>query len=161
MKKFKSAIIATSIATLLSMGTAQSVSASQKVVDTMSSQLRLNYQIVDNDAANHGVDCAALGADWASCNKVTLTLKNTGPAITSNDWAIYFHNIRMILAVNNDQFKITHVTGDLHKLEPTEKFKNIPANAVVTIPIIGEYWQISESDVMPIPIPILIISLHL
>ena len=149
MKKFKSAIIATSIATLLSMGTVQSVSASQKVVDTMSSQLRLNYQIVDNDAANHGVDCAALGADWASCNKVTLTLKNTGPAITSNDWAIYFHNIRMILAVNNDQFKITHVTGDLHKLEPTEKFKNIPANAVVTIPIIGEYWQISESDVMP------------
>ena len=149
MKKFKSAIIATSIATLLSMGTAQSVSASQKVVDTMSSQLRLNYQIVDNDAANHGVDCAALGADWASCNKVTLTLKNTGPAITSNDWAIYFHNIRMILAVNNDQFKITHVTGDLHKLEPTEKFKNIPANAVVTIPITGEYWQISESDVMP------------
>ena len=149
MKKFKSAIIATSIATLLSMGTVQSVNASQKVVDTMSSQLRLNYQIVDNDAANHGVDCAALGADWASCNKVTLTLKNTGPAITSNDWAIYFHNIRMILAVNNDQFKITHVTGDLHKLEPTEKFKNIPANAVVTIPIIGEYWQISESDVMP------------
>ena len=149
MKKFKSAIIATSIATLLSMGNAQSASASQKIVDTMSSQLRLNYQIVDNDAANHGVDCAALGADWASCNKVTLTLKNTGPAITSNDWAIYFHNIRMILAVNNDQFKITHVTGDLHKLEPTEKFKNIPANAVVTIPIIGEYWQISESDVMP------------
>ena len=149
MKKFKSAIIATSIATLLSMGATQSASASQKIVDTMSSQLRLNYQIVDNDAANHGVDCAALGADWASCNKVTLTLKNTGPAITSNDWAIYFHNIRMILAVNNDQFKITHVTGDLHKLEPTEKFKNIPANAVVTIPIIGEYWQISESDVMP------------
>ena len=149
MKKFKSAIIATSIATLLSMGTAQYASASQKIIDSVSSQLRLNYQIVDNDAANHGVDCAALGADWASCNKVTLTLKNTGPAITSNDWAIYFHNIRMILAVNNDQFKITHVTGDLHKLEPTEKFKNIPANAVVTIPITGEYWQISESDVMP------------
>ena len=149
MKKFKSAIIATSIATLLSMGATQSASASQKIVDTMSSQLRLNYQIVDNDAVNHGVDCAALGADWASCNKVTLTLKNTGAAITDKDWAIYFHNIRMILAVNNDQFKITHVTGDLHKLEPTEKFKNIPANAVVTIPIIGEYWQISESDVMP------------
>ena len=149
MKKFKSAIIATSIATLLSMGATQSASASQKIVDTMSSQLRLNYQIVDNDAVNHGIDCAALGADWASCNKVTLTLKNTGSAITDKDWAIYFHNIRMILAVNNDQFKITHVTGDLHKLEPTEKFKNIPANAVVTIPIIGEYWQISESDVMP------------
>lgn len=149
MKKFKSAIIATSIATLLSMGATQSASASQKIVDTMSSQLRLNYQIVDNDAVNHGVDCAALGADWASCNKVTLTLKNTGSAITDKDWAIYFHNIRMILAVNNDQFKITHVTGDLHKLEPTEKFKNIPANVVVTIPIIGEYWQISESDVMP------------
>lgn len=149
MKKFKSAIIATSIATLLSMGATQSASASQKIVDTMSSQLRLNYQIVDNDAVNHGIDCAALGADWASCNKVTLTLKNTGSAITDKDWAIYFHNIRMILAVNNDQFKITHVTGDLHKLEPTDKFKNIPANAVVTIPIIGEYWQISESDVMP------------
>ena len=149
MKKFKSAMLATSIASLLTLGAMQSVNASQKIVDTLSSQLRLNYQIVDNNAVNDGVDCAALGADWAACNKVTLTLKNTGPAITSKDWAIYFHNIRMILAVNNDQYKITHVTGDLHKLEPTEKFTNISANSVVTIPFIGEYWQISESDVMP------------
>lgn len=149
MIKFKSAIIATSIASLFSMGTTQSANASQKLVDTMSSQLRLNYHIVDNNAVNHGVDCAALGADWASCNKVTLTLKNTGPAITDKDWAIYFHNIRMILAVNNDQFKITHVTGDLHKLEPTNQFKGIAEKAIVNIPIIGEYWQISESDVMP------------
>ncbi|OCG24859.1 beta-N-acetylhexosaminidase [Gilliamella sp. wkB108] len=149
MQKFKKTILTTAVTSLLGFGVAQSVNASQEVVDEISSQLQVNYKIVDNNANNNGVDCAALGADWASCNKVTISFKNKGSAIKSRDWAIYFDNIRMILKVNNDQFKITHITGDLHRLEPTEKFTGFEANQTTTIPIVGEYWQISQSDVMP------------
>jgi hexosaminidase len=149
MKKIKTAILATSIASLLSMGATQSVFASQQIVDSMSSQLNVKYKVIDNQAGAHGVNCSALGADWAACNKVLISLKNNGPAIKDKDWAIYFNNIRMILAVNNEQFKITHITGDLHKIEPTEKFTSIPAHSTINIPIIGEYWMVSESDLMP------------
>lgn len=149
MKKIKTAILSTAITSILGFCGCQFAHATQQVVDSMSSQLQVNYTIVDNNANNDGVDCAGLGADWASCNKVTVSFKNVGPAIKNNDWAIYFDNIRMILKVDNDQFKITHITGDLHKLEPTEKFMGFGANETITIPIIGEYWQISQSDVMP------------
>ncbi|WP_085247785.1 beta-N-acetylhexosaminidase [Gilliamella mensalis] len=149
MKKIKTAILATSIVSLLSMGATQSVFASQQIVDSMSSQLNVKYEVIDNQAGAHGVNCSALGADWAACNKVLISLKNNGQAIKDKNWAIYFNNIRMILAVNNEQFKITHITGDLHKIEPTEKFTSIPANATVNIPVIGEYWMVSESDAMP------------
>ena len=54
-----------------------------------------------------------------------------------------------MLDVKNDQFKITFVTGDLHKIEPTDKFKGFTAGQAVEIPLIGEYWQLFESDVMP------------
>lgn len=145
----KSKILFTSIVSLLSFGVASSAYASQKIVDEISSKLSVKYTIVDNQAGEHGVDCAILGADWASCFKATISLNNDGEAINDKDWAIYFSSIRMILAVDNDQFKITHLTGDLHKIEPTEKFTGFPAKASIDIPIIGEYWQLSESDVIP------------
>jgi hexosaminidase len=149
MKKIKTAILATSIASLLNVCAVQAVSASQQIVDVMSSQLNVQYEVIDNQAGAHGINCSALGADWAACNKMMISLKNNGPEIKDKDWAIYFNNIRMILAINNDQFKITHITGDLHKIEPTEKFTSIPANSTINIPIIGEYWVVSESDAMP------------
>ncbi len=69
--------------------------------------------------------------------------------MTDKDWAIYFHSIRQILNVANDQFKVTHIMGDLHKLEPTEKFTGFPAKQSVEIPIINEYWQLFITDVIP------------
>jgi len=147
MKTFKTTLLTASIVSLLSLS--QSGFAKQSTVDTMSSQLQVNYKVVDNHAANNGVDCSSLGADWGACNKATISLKNNGTEIRDKDWAIYFHDIRMILAVNNPQFKITQITGDLHKIEPTEKFISFPANSTIDIPIIGEYWQVSQSDIIP------------
>lgn len=144
MKKFKFSAIAA--ATLMFSGMAM---ADQGLVNQLSKQLNVNYAITDNLAAEHGVDCSALGADWASCNKITITLTNNGKEVTRKDWAIYFHSIRMILRVDNEQFKVTHITGDLHKLEPTEKFTSFPANGKVEIPIIGEYWQVFKTDAIP------------
>lgn len=146
MKIFKFTAIAAATLGLLSY--AGGALADQQLVDKLS-QLKVNYQLLDNRAADNGVDCAKLGADWASCNQVVITLNNDGPEITGKDWAIYFGSIRQILRVDNEQFKVSHVTGDLHKLEPTDKFSGFPANATVEIPIIGEYWQLFRSDFIP------------
>ncbi|MBJ3814518.1 family 20 glycosylhydrolase [Shimwellia pseudoproteus] len=142
---FKASIPATVIAGLIASGAAF---AGQQTVDRIS-QLAVNYTINDNHAAQNGVDCAALGADWASCNKATITLTNHGEAITDSDWAIYFPSIRQILKIDNDQFTVTHIVGDLHKLSPTKKFTGFPAGQSVTIPIVNEYWQLFMTDVIP------------
>lgn len=113
------------------------------------SQFGVHYRVISNKAADNGVDCAKLGADWGLCNQGEITLSNPGAALHDKDWAIYFHNIRQVLRVDNDQFKITHLTGDLHKLEPTEKFTGFPAKGEVKIPIVNEYWQLFESDILP------------
>ncbi len=122
--------------------------ANQSTVDAIS-QFHLNYAVKDNFAGKNGVDCAKLGADWASCNKAVIALTNNGDAVTNKTWAIYFHSIRPVLEVANDQFKVTHIMGDLHKLEPTEKFTGFPATQTVEIPIINEYWQLFITDVLP------------
>lgn len=149
MKKFNITILATAMISLFAINCGAEVMRHHTTVEMLSQQLQINYEVIDNHAAMHGVDCSALGADWAACSKINLTLTNNGKEINDRNWVIYFHHIRMILAVNNDQFKITHITGDLHKLEPTEKFSGIPAHSTVEIPFISEYWVLSESDVMP------------
>lgn len=145
MNKFKLNALAAITATFGLIGYANGSATNQQVVDQLST-LKVNYKLLDNRAADNGVDCAKLGADWASCNKVMITLTNTGDEIKGQDWAIYFHSIRMILAVDNDQFTVTHLTGDLHKIEPTAKFAGFPANQTIEIPITGEYWQLFATD---------------
>ncbi|WP_260260122.1 beta-N-acetylhexosaminidase [Vibrio intestinalis] len=143
----KPSLIAVSV--LATLAGCSSIQNSQQVVNTLADNLDVNYEVLTNHGANEGLACQDLGAEWASCNKVLMTLENQGEAVNSKDWAIYFHSIRLILDVDNDQFKITRVTGDLHKLEPTEKFDGFAAGEKVEIPLIGEYWQLFETDFMP------------
>ena len=120
----------------------------QQVVDQIS-QFGVRYQVTDNQAAQHGTDCAALGADWASCNRAIITLTNNGPALTSRNWAIYMSNVHATLKIDSDRFRFTHVNGDLTRLEPTDKFTGIGAGESIAIPLINEYWQLFITDVMP------------
>ncbi|MGL5385447.1 MAG: beta-N-acetylhexosaminidase [Serratia sp. (in: enterobacteria)] len=148
MNKFKMSALAALTATVGLLGSVGSAMANQQVVDQLS-QLQVNLKMLDNRAAENGVDCAKLGADWASCHKVLITLTNGNQEIKDKDWAIYFHSPRQTLKVDNDQFNITHLTGDLYKLEPTDKFTSFPANQAVEIPIIAEYWQLFRTDFLP------------
>lgn len=145
MKTVRLSMLASAVMAMLGSTAAL---ANQSTVDAIS-QFHLNYSVKDNFAAQNGVDCAKLGADWASCNKAVVKLTNNGEAVTDKDWAIYFHSIRPILEVANDQFKVTHIMGDLHKLEPTDKFTGFPAKQSVEIPIVNEYWQLFITDVLP------------
>ncbi|KAB0286416.1 family 20 glycosylhydrolase [Vibrio fortis] len=130
-------------------GCAATQSTEQQVVNTLADNLDVQYEVLTNHGANEGFACQDLGAEWASCNKVNMTLVNQGEAIDSKDWAIYFHSIRLILDVDNEQFKITRVTGDLHKIEPTDQFDGFAAGEEVVLPLVGEYWQLFETDFMP------------
>ncbi|WP_390520473.1 beta-N-acetylhexosaminidase [Vibrio fortis] len=130
-------------------GCAATQSTEQQVVNMLADNLDVQYEVLTNHGANEGLACQDLGAEWASCNKVNMTLVNQGEAVDSKDWAIYFHSIRLILDVDNEQFKITRVTGDLHKLEPTDQFDGFAAGEEVVLPLVGEYWQLFETDFMP------------
>ena len=121
----------------------------EKVVENLANNLDVTYEIVTQHGAEEGLQCKTLGAEWASCDLINLTLENNGPAVTGTDWKIYFSSIRQILDVQNDQFKVTHVTGDLHTLEPTDKFDGFAEGETVVIPYIGEYWTLFENDYMP------------
>ena len=129
-------------------GLTHGASANQQLADQIS-HFGVRYQVTDNQAARHGTDCAALGADFASCNRATIVLTNPGPAIVSKDWAIYMSNVHQTLAVDNPQFSMVHINGDLTRLEPTALFTGIAAGGSVTIPIVNEYWQLFITDVMP------------
>ena len=149
MTMFKKAAIA-SVMSMSLMGCASdTILSDAEVAKKIANNIDMHYELVTNDGANEGLQCQNLGAEWASCDFINLTLKNEGPEITSTDWKIYFHSVRQILEVQNDQFKVTHVTGDLHTLEPTEKFKGFKANEEVVIPYVGEYWTLFETDYMP------------
>ncbi|MFA1239699.1 beta-N-acetylhexosaminidase [Serratia odorifera] len=148
MNIFKLSALAALTASVGMFGNIGSAMADQQLVDQLS-QLKLNIKMVDNRAAEHGVDCAKLGADWASCNKVLITLANDGQDITGKDWVIYFHSPRQTLQVDNDQFTISHLTGDLYKLVPSETFSGFPAGKAVEIPIVTEYWQLFKTDFLP------------
>ncbi len=144
----KPTIVATSVVAILA-GCSNFQSPSQTTVDALAENLNIQYQVITNHGAAEGLKCQQLEAEWASCNKVNMSLTNEGDAITSSDWAIYFHSIRLILDVDSDQFTVTRVTGDLHKLEPTDKFDGFEAGESINLPLIGEYWQLFETDFMP------------
>ena len=102
---------------------------------------RLTCQVNDNQAALHGTDCAAVGGDFAACNRATLTLTNNGPALTDRHWALYLSNVHQRLRVEHDQFRMTHLVGGLTRLEPTEKFTGLGAGESVQVPVVREYRQ--------------------
>ncbi|WP_194438222.1 beta-N-acetylhexosaminidase [Vibrio fluminensis] len=143
----KPTLIAASV--LATLSGCSSLQNSQQVVDLLADNLDIHYQVVTNHGANDGLACENLGAEWASCNQVIMTLENQGEAVNGKGWAIYFHSIRLILDVDSDQFKITRVTGDLHKLEPTDKFDGFAAGEKIELGLIGEYWQLFATDFMP------------
>lgn len=124
-------------------GPAQGITG-QPLVDSIGADLQVNVTIVDNAPT----DCPTT-APSGLCFSGKLVLKNTGGADWASGFAIYYSSIRKVLSVDTDQFTITHVNGDLHKIEPTAAFTGWKAGETREIPFKAEFWLISETDVMP------------
>ncbi|MCL1125210.1 carbohydate-binding domain-containing protein [Shewanella surugensis] len=118
----------------------------ESAADTLADNLVITFEVLTNDGVTAGLPCSDLGADGGRCNKVNMTLINEGKSVYSTDWTIYFHYIRQILDLENDKFKISHITGDLYQIEPTEKFDGFAKDDIVVLPLISEYWNLSETD---------------
>lgn len=145
---FKKTVIASALVLGLS-ACAPKAPSPQQEVDFLASSLDMNFEIVTNHGNNQGVECGELGADYAACNRINLVLTNLGRDIDIKEWQIYFHSIRPILSSGNDAFKVTHITGDLHKIEPTEKFTGFERQKTFEIPLVAESWYATYTDFMP------------
>jgi hexosaminidase len=112
--------------------------------------LMVRVEIDTNDAAKTGINCANLGADWASCARGKLILENTGTrSLAAGGWTLYVHSIRRILMVDHPAFSWKHITGDLYALTPRLGAFTLGAGERLEVPFVGEYWYQRYSDLLP------------
>jgi len=69
--------------------------------------------------------------------------------IPARGWELYFSHLTPIRRVENDEFSITHINGDLHRITPTEKFRGFKAQQSTQITFFADYWHLSETDPQP------------
>jgi len=118
-------------------------SMTQVALNQLGDALDIKYRLITNFPDG----CPTSGVD-GRCFSAQISL--TSPIdIESKDWAIYFSQMRPVKSVNSDEFTITRVKGDLHKIEPTDAFKGLSKGITKTIDFRGELWQLSETDAMP------------
>ncbi len=123
--------------------------AAQEVVDRVAADLQVLFRTLDNDARTSGLDAAGLGAEWGLAFTGALELRNAGTEpIPASGWVIRLSSIRRILRLDGP-FEVVHVTGDLNELRPTEGFAGLAPGETITRALVGEYWQLYLSDVMP------------
>ncbi|MCC5901052.1 MAG: beta-N-acetylhexosaminidase [Halomonas sp.] len=116
----------------------------------LAQRLDVHYEITANHPLAHDIDCQALGADYAACFTATIHLTNTSDeVIEESGWGLYFSSIRRLLQMDHPELTLTRITGDLHRLEPNDSFTGLGAGERLEIPIVGEYWQLFMTDVMP------------
>ncbi|WP_330960103.1 family 20 glycosylhydrolase [Photobacterium sp. 53610] len=107
-------------------------------LDQLGQGLDVTYTVVDNTQQ----DWVSFRARLDFTNQSAKTLPVTG-------WSIYFSHIRMVKDVLNEQVKITHVNGDIFKLEPTDKFVPLAPGQSLTIEFDASDWQAAKTDIMP------------
>lgn len=118
-------------------------SMTQVALNRLGDTLDIKYRLI----TNYPDGCPTSGVD-GRCFRAQIDL--TSPVdIESKDWAIYFSQMRPVKSVDSEEFTITRVKGDLHKIEPTASFKGLMKGVTKTIDFRGELWQLSETDAMP------------
>jgi hexosaminidase len=116
----------------------------------LAQSLKLSFAIDDNSANQHGVLCANLGADWASCARGRLILENQGTQpVAAGGWTLYMHSIRRVLSIDNAAITLRHITGDLYALTPQRGAFTLAAGQRIEVPFVGEYWFTRYSDLLP------------
>ncbi len=123
-------------------------SAGSNRVAQIADNLAVIFEVVNNQGTSTGLNCSALGAQYNSCSIVNLHVKDAAGALNDTDWKLFFHSTRRILQVQNDEFDITHVNGDLHFISPKSGFSGF-AGDTKSIKMITEYNHLVETDFQP------------
>ena len=128
------------------------VTLTQILLNAIGATTHVTFTVIENIpmiAAEGGMraDCPT-GTDGL-CSSAKIALKNTGAAWNARGWAVYYSSIRKVVASSNSEFTITHINGDLHKIEPTASFRGFAAGETKEIPLKTLFWTIAETDLMP------------
>ncbi len=115
--------------------------ATQQQIDQLAARLQIRYELLSNQRDDQCDPTIAGGA----CFRAAIHL-TTPTGIDSKDWSIYFSHIEPFENVNTGEFSITHINGDLHRLQPLIP---ITANKTYSIPLRAAFWLLSYSDIMP------------
>ncbi|KLV05189.1 beta-N-acetylglucosaminidase [Photobacterium aquae] len=133
--KWKASAIALAVSALCSSPV---FALSQQSLNQYGDSVALSYTVVDNTQD-----------EWRTF-RAKISLNNQGAtALPASGWAIWFSHIRKIPTVYSDQFVITHINGDIFKLEPTAAFKGLPAGQSLDFEFDGSDWQAARTDIMP------------
>ncbi|MBL4814017.1 MAG: carbohydate-binding domain-containing protein, partial [Shewanella sp.] len=122
---------------------AKANSLDQAQLNALGDTLDIKYRVV----TNYPEGCPTSGVD-GRCFTAQIDL-TSAVDLDSQGWSIYFSQMRPVKSVNSDEFTITRVKGDLHKIAPTAKFQGLKKGVTKTIEFKGELWQLSETDAMP------------
>ncbi|HMI85505.1 MAG TPA: family 20 glycosylhydrolase [Polyangiaceae bacterium] len=128
------------------------VPLTQTLLNAIGASTQLTYTLVENIpmiAAEGGMVADCPPSAGGLCANAQIALKNVGSAWNATGWAIYFSNIRKVVASSSPEFTITHINGDLHKIEPAASFLGFAAGETKEIPLKSLFWTIAESDLMP------------
>ncbi len=83
---------------------------------------------------------------------VKLMLENPTPVNLPEgkaNWAIYFHSVRRIAAVEDAGLRLTHIQGDLHRLAPTADFAGLAQGEQLSFSYRASAHLVSYTDFMP------------
>ena len=116
----------------------------QDLLNKIGQTLDIQYRLITNIPGEH----CDKGEGEPRCFVAAIDLTSQ-VELNSKDWAIYYSQMRPIQSVVGNEFTITQVQGDLHKIEPAAGFKGIKKGETITIEFRGEPWLSSETDAMP------------
>ncbi|MGS0679613.1 family 20 glycosylhydrolase [Shewanella sp. 125m-7] len=111
-----------------------------KIADTLDVQYTVVTNVPDDNCDKNIGDGRCFLAEIALTSQMDISNK---------DWSIYFSQMRPIQSIVGDEFDITRVQGDLHKITPAAGFRGLKQGETKTIQFRGELWQLSEIDAMP------------
>ena len=116
------------------------IALEQVDLDKMSRQLDVKYTLLEANAT-----CPA---HVAQCylSELALTLPYD---LSDKSWVIYFSQLMPIIHGSNQQFDITHINGDLHKISPSESFTGFIAGKAHKLRFYTQNSQITRSEFMP------------
>lgn len=122
----------------------QLTSAKQTNINNVADNLVVKYRVITNIPSKQ---CKQDIAD-GKCFEVELSLTAT-KAISANNWQIHFSQISPIQSFESEEFTITHINGDLHRISLTDKFSGFAKQETKRILFRAMFWSLSETDAIP------------
>lgn len=124
-------------------------------VDQQASNLVVRYRVLankgeggcefrDSPAAEKRLD--------GPCSEVELSLQ-TPAEMSANalerNWAIYFSQVDPFYKLNNPEFTVEHINGDLHRIRPTGLFTGFKKGEKKVLPMLVKGLTLTEAKLMP------------